>query len=94
MATETQVHFNKQYLEEEVRQLAKLQEFTLDAKPMQSIDETLVSAKKTLTETYTVLARAAKLNRELSSAGEWLIDNFYIIEEQMIQLQADRPQSY
>ena len=94
MATETQVHFNKQYLEEQIRQLAKLQEFTLDARPMQSIDETLLSAKKTLTQTYTVLARAAKLNRELSSAGEWLIDNFYIIQEQIVQLQADLPKSY
>jgi cellobiose phosphorylase len=94
MATETQVHFNKQYLEEEIQQLAKLQEFTLDPTPMQSIDEILASAKETLTETYTVLARAAKLNRELSSAGEWLIDNFYIIQEQIVQLQADLPKSY
>ncbi|NIS46198.1 MAG: hypothetical protein GWN00_14310 [Aliifodinibius sp.] len=54
MATETQVHFNKQYLEEEIRQLATLQEFTLDPTPMQSIDETLASAKKTLTETYII----------------------------------------
>ncbi|MDZ7660138.1 GH36-type glycosyl hydrolase domain-containing protein [Fodinibius sp.] len=94
MASETQVHFNKQYLEEEIRQLAKLQEFTLDSMPMESIDKTLASAKKTLTKTYTVLARAAKLNRELSSAGEWLIDNFYIIQEQIVQLQADLPKSY
>mgnify|MGYP000016931450 CR=1 FL=1 len=94
MATETQVHFNKQYLEEEIRQLAELQQITLDARPLQSIDEILVSAKKTLNETYAVLARAAKLNRELSSAGEWLIDNFYIIQEQIVQLQADLPKSY
>ncbi|NIT57355.1 MAG: hypothetical protein GWN00_14315, partial [Aliifodinibius sp.] len=40
------------------------------------------------------MARAAKLNRELSSAGEWLIDNFYIIQEQIVQLQADLPKSY
>ncbi|PAU95565.1 glycosyltransferase 36 [Aliifodinibius salipaludis] len=94
MATETQVHFNKQYLKEEIRQLAELQQITRDTGPIQSIGETLLTAKKTLTKTYKVLARAAKLNQELSSAGEWLIDNFYIIQEQIVQLQADLPKSY
>lgn len=94
MPTETQVHFNKQYLQEEIAQLAELQQTTLESKPLQSIDEILSSARETLTETYKVLARAAKKNRELSSAGEWLIDNFYIIQEQIVQLKADLPQSY
>ncbi|MEL7834747.1 GH36-type glycosyl hydrolase domain-containing protein [Fodinibius sp. N2] len=94
MATETQVHFNKQYLKEEITQLAKLQQSTLEAEPMQPIGSVLSSAKETLTETYRVLARAAKKNRELSTAAEWLIDNFYIIQEQIVQLKADLPESY
>ncbi len=94
MPTDTQVHYNKQYLEEEIRQLATIQQATLDSKPLQPISPIIADAKDTLVEAYRVLARAAKQNRELSSAGEWLIDNFYIIQEQMVQLNADLPESY
>jgi len=94
MPTETHVHFNKQYLEEQIRQLAKLQRCTLESSPLQPIETVLDDARETLTETYRVLARAAKKNRELSSAGEWLIDNFYIIQEQIVQLTEDLPESY
>jgi len=94
MPTETQVHYNKQYLQEEIRQVANLQQATLDQKPLQPIDSVLTDAKKTLTDTYRVLARAAKKNRELSSAAEWIIDNFYIIQEQIVQLKEDLPESY
>ncbi|HKK45933.1 MAG TPA: glucoamylase family protein, partial [Balneolaceae bacterium] len=94
MPTETQVHYNKQYLQEEIRQLAHLQQAKLDQKPLQPIDSVLTDAKKTLTQTYRVLARAAKKNRELSSAAEWIIDNFYIIQEQIVQLKEDLPESY
>ena len=94
MATAQNVHFNKQHLQDEIRQLAKLQRSTLDTEPLQPIDSVLGEARSVLVETYRVLALAAKRNRELSSAGEWLIDNFYIIQEQIVQLTADLPESY
>lgn len=94
MPPETQVHYNKQYLQEEIKQLAGLQQATVEQKPLQPIDTVLADAKKTLTEAYRVLARAAKQNKELSSAAEWIIDNFYIIQEQIVQLKEDLPESY
>ncbi|MDZ7680442.1 MAG: hypothetical protein U5J63_01725 [Fodinibius sp.] len=94
MPTKTQVHFNKQYLEQEIAQLARLQQTTLDSEILQPIGPILSEARESLVETYRVLARAAKQNRELSSAGEWLIDNFYIIQEQIVQLTEDLPESY
>jgi len=94
MPPETQVHYNKQYLQEEIKQLANLQQATVEQKPLQPIDTVLADAKETLTEAYRVLARAAKKNRELSSAAEWIIDNFYIIQEQIVQLKEDLPESY
>jgi cellobiose phosphorylase len=94
MPTGTQVHYNKQYLQEEIRQLAHLQQATLEQKPLQSIDAVLSDSKSILTEAYRVLARAAKQNRELSSAAEWIIDNFYIIQEQIVQLKEDLPEDY
>lgn len=94
MPTETQVHYNKQYLENEIRKLARVQAVTFESKVRAPVVPLLVSAKKTLTETYRTLARAAKENRELSPAGEWLIDNFYIIQEQTVQLKEDLPPAY
>lgn len=41
-----------------------------------------------------MLAKAAKQNKELTTAGEWLIDNFYIIQEQLVQLKEDLPSAY
>ncbi|MDX1638116.1 MAG: glycosyltransferase 36, partial [Balneolaceae bacterium] len=94
MQDNTQVHYNKQRLEDEIEKLARQQEYTLDSKPLQPIDAILSTARKTLTDTYRVLARAARKNRELSVAGEWLIDNFYIVQEQIVQLKEDLPVSY
>jgi cellobiose phosphorylase len=94
MPTESQVHFNREYLQEDMRQLAGLQQTHKESKSTRSIEPLLTDAKETLVETYRVLAKAAKQNRELSSAGEWLIDNFYIVQEQIVQLKEDLPESY
>ncbi|HKL20087.1 MAG TPA: glucoamylase family protein [Halalkalibaculum sp.] len=94
MAPETQVHFNKQYLEQEVRELASEQVVTLSKKPLQKIDPILSSSREVLTEAYRELASAAKKQKELSTAGEWLIDNFYIIQEQIVELKEDLPYTY
>ncbi|MDX1585490.1 MAG: glucoamylase family protein, partial [Balneolaceae bacterium] len=94
MAPETQVHFNKQYLEQEVRQMASEQEITLSRKPLQRIDPILSSSKEVLINAYRELASAAKKQKEISVAGEWLIDNFYIIQEQIVELKEDLPYTY
>ncbi|NGP76550.1 glycosyltransferase 36 [Balneolaceae bacterium YR4-1] len=94
MAPETQVHFNKQYLEQEVRKLASDQVVTLSKKPLQKIDPILSSSREVLIDTYRELASAAKKQKELSTAGEWLIDNFYIIQEQIVELNEDLPYTY
>ncbi|HEX6981801.1 MAG TPA: glucoamylase family protein [Balneolaceae bacterium] len=94
MPEETQIHYKKQHLEREIRQLAQIQRTTLEEKPLVPAESVLGKANETLTETYRKLARAAKKNRELTTAGEWLIDNFYIIQEQIVQLKEDLPPSY
>ncbi len=94
MAPETRVHFNKQYLEQEMRKVASEQVVTLSKRPLQKIDPILKSSREVLTEAYRELARAAKKHKELSTAGEWLIDNFYIIQEQIVELKEDLPYTY
>ncbi|MFH5832727.1 GH36-type glycosyl hydrolase domain-containing protein [Halalkalibaculum sp. DA384] len=94
MPEETQVHYNKLHLEHEIENIARGQRVTLKARPLQPIAPLLKSSRETLTKTYRALARAARKNRDLSVAGEWLIDNFYIIQEQIVQLKEDLPVSY
>ncbi|SMO63466.1 GH36-type glycosyl hydrolase domain-containing protein [Fodinibius sediminis] len=94
MLQDEKVHYNKQQLEKEIQNLVGGHESTLSSKPIESIDPLLEISKEILTKAYRELARAAKENRELSTAAEWLIDNFYIIQEQIVQIKEDLPSSY
>ena len=46
---------------------------------------------KTIQEVYNVLNEHLKLGINVHPAGEWLLDNFYIIEETVKQIQKDLP---
>jgi len=94
MESEAQIHFNKEHIEDTIYELALRQEATMAAKPIQKIEPLLNSSKRTLERAYRVLAEAARQKRELSPSAEWLIDNFYIIQEQIVELKQDLPPSY
>lgn len=94
MEQEAQIQFNKQHIEDTIYELALRQETTLATKPKQKIEPLLDSSKETLEKTYRILAQAARQKRELSPAAEWLIDNFYIIQEQIVEIKQDLPPSY
>src|SRR5690625_2389603 len=94
MPQDDRVHFNKLQLEKKIRNLAGRHESTLKTEPIKAIAPLLEVSREILTEAYRELALAAKRKKELSSAAEWLIDNFYIIQEQIVQLKEDLPPSY
>jgi hypothetical protein len=43
---------------------------------------------------YSLLGEAVKADRRIAPAGEWLLDNFYLIEEQIRLARRHLPQSY
>lgn len=47
-----------------------------------------------LVDTYDVIANAAAKNRRIAPAAEWLLDNFYLIEEQIRSTRRLLPRSY
>ncbi len=47
-----------------------------------------------LLEACNLLSAAVKANRRISPAGEWLLDNFYLIEEQIRTARRHLPKSY
>ena len=54
----------------------------------------LAENEAVLLEVRTILADAIKVNRRITPAGEWLLDNFYLIEEQIRTARRHLPKSY
>ena len=49
----------------------------------------LIDDYKFILETYNLLSKHLKLGIKIHSAGEWILDNFYIIEENVKMIQKD-----
>src|SRR5713101_8740531 len=43
---------------------------------------------------YRILVEAIRNGRPISPAGEWLVDNFHIVEEQLREIREDLPPSF
>jgi cyclic beta-1,2-glucan synthetase len=54
----------------------------------------LVDSEATLIKTYQLLTDATTKNDHITPAVEWLLDNFYLIEEQIRILKRDIPKGY
>jgi len=50
--------------------------------------------ERALTHTFGLLSVAAKANRRITPAGEWLLDNFYLIDEQVRTARRHLPKGY
>jgi len=94
MANDSQVSFKIDELKETAKKIAKSQRFTNREKPLRPIQKELEDARKILIKAYREFAGAVKVNQELAPAAEWLIDNYYIIQEQFVQIKSDFPINY
>jgi cyclic beta-1,2-glucan glucanotransferase len=54
----------------------------------------LADNEKVLNETCHLLTTAIKANRQIAPAGEWLLDNFYLIEQQIRTARRHLPKGY
>ncbi len=54
----------------------------------------LAENEESLLRTCTLLTATVKANRQISPAGEWLLDNFYLIEEQIRTARRHLPKGY
>ena len=54
----------------------------------------LAENQQVLLEAYNLLTAAGKAKRRISPAGEWLLDNFYLIEEQIRTAKRHLPKGY
>jgi cellobiose phosphorylase len=80
-------------LERHARGLAESHELVESASPDKLIAR-LQDNERILVETYDLVTAAVAASRRISPAAEWLLDNFYLIEEQIRTARRHLPRSY
>jgi cyclic beta-1,2-glucan synthetase len=86
--------FSAERLEQHAKSLADAQPVGRSAKVGKSLRRRLKENSDRLIANFRVLARAAKSGTQITSAGEWFLDNFYIVEEQIREVRKDLPVDY
>jgi hypothetical protein len=88
------VSYNTGFLRDSSLSLAKIHKVSKGSSKPRLIKPILEKCKEVLVETYKTLSSIVKSEKEISLASEWILDNFYIIQEQMVQIGIDFPKDY
>ena len=81
----------KRQLEKHLEKIASSQSITTKTKKETYPIPGLIENFNAIKETYDLLNEHLKLGINIHPAGEWLLDNFYIIEETVKQIQKELP---
>ena len=85
--------FSADQLEQHGTELAKSHKIS-PTKRRDDLLQRLAENHAVLMETCSLLADAIKAERRITPAGEWLLDNFYVIEEQIRTAKVHLPKGY
>ncbi|MFI5152195.1 MAG: GH36-type glycosyl hydrolase domain-containing protein [Chitinophagales bacterium] len=85
--------FTSEQMELYAKTLARSHTITLDRNPEQLLKR-LAENEEILLEVHNLLTESAKENIRISPASEWLLDNFYLIEEQVYTGKKHLPKGY
>ncbi len=85
--------FSLEQLEAYAKTLAKTHQVTAEHTPEQLLRR-LAENEEILLEVHNLLTESAKENIRITPAGEWLLDNFYLIEEQIYTGKKHLPKGY
>ncbi len=94
MATESSILYNPELLAEEARQLSVAANISRSTRPLKLLQPLMAQSRDILNDTYRQLAKAAQKDKEITPAGEWIIDNYYIMQEQFQTIGEDLPFEY
>jgi cyclic beta-1,2-glucan synthetase len=86
--------FSIERLEQHAESLAKAQQITTKRGASRGLAKRLQDNSRVLLEAYRVTARAIREERSITPAAEWLVDNFYVAQEQIRQIREDLPRGY
>ena len=85
--------FGTQQMEQYGRTLATRHKLSAEPVPEQLLKR-LSDNEEVLLEVHHLLSEAVKANKPVQPAGEWLLDNFYLIEEQIRMGKKHLPKGY
>jgi cyclic beta-1,2-glucan synthetase len=86
--------FSVERLEQHARTLAAAQTVTDVPHRGRAVWPRIAENGRVLLDSYRVLAQAIKDERSITPAAEWLVDNFYIVDEQLREIRDDLPPDY
>jgi cyclic beta-1,2-glucan synthetase len=86
--------FSADRLEQHARSLAEAQRVGRSSNHPTGLPRQLKRNARQLVTDYRALAQTAKAAKPITSAGEWFLDNFYIVEEQAREVVKDLPPSF
>src|SRR5882724_6247071 len=85
--------FSLEQMEQYAKTLAKSHTLASEKIPEQLLKQ-LADNEEILLEVHNLLTESAKKNIRITPAGEWLLDNFYLIEEQIYTGKKHLPKGY
>lgn len=75
--------FSTEQMEQYGKVLAGQHVIALKTAPSRKLLDRLAENESVLLEVHELVSKAVEANRPITPAGEWLLDNFYLIEEQI-----------
>ena len=86
--------FSIERLEQHAETLAAAQRVADDRRAGRPLVPRVAENGRLLLEYYRAIARAVEQEHTITPAAEWLVDNFYIVEEQLREIRDDLPAGY
>ena len=86
--------FSVERLEQHAESLAAAQAITLEPVRGRPLLPRVLENGRLLLEYYRATARAIQREQTITPAAEWLVDNFFIVEEQLREIRDDLPSGY
>jgi cyclic beta-1,2-glucan synthetase len=86
--------FSTEQMEQYGKILAGLHALGPEINPDQELLSRLAENETILLDVHDLITEAVKVNRQITPAGEWLLDNFYLIEEQIRTGRRHLPKGY
>ena len=86
--------FSVERLEQHARSLAEAQPVGKYPRRRRPLPACLRDNAKILVESFREIARSAQAHRPITPGGEWLLDNFHVVEEQIREIKNGLPTDY
>src|SRR5207253_3486511 len=86
--------FGIERLEQHAESLAAAQRITADPNSGRRLDRRLKDNGRALLDAYRGVEQAVREERHITPADEWLLDNFFVAQEQIRQVRDDLPRGF